>query len=433
MKITDGPSLETTPRLESAKTLEHYFTQVWDVSPDLAQALSADCQQHQVSTEILDLREKPPPNLNEVMKQFVFVHLTDHAPQNNTIYPMSEVNDPSATEYNGRSTIHGCISQAVPSHLFGDWTNSSYAILIPADKITDDLAGFYFKDSFTVGPLTIPEDSIILTDSPPTESSVTTFNLIKIQQNLLEHATIDELTCSLLIDSVFKKNTESLQAVQPNGNITPSEFQSILLSLTTDASMTYLDPVKIKPFLPQTLANSLPDSPIKISKTLESPMHYAVMKSIIEMGRLPISEGRSTYLWDRNNSPDRSIAWESTPLESALQEKFGPQIMDTVWFDIEKIWKSMDKNDFDQLKSPLFLTLESDFRDCQNQQDYYKRIIQLLSYKGRVMQKVLKLPSRNLSQIRRKWYTFLLARKLRNKTRERLVQQSNLPTIGNKP
>jgi hypothetical protein len=93
----------------------------------------------------------------------------------------------------------------------------------------------------------------------------------------------------------------------------------------------------------------------------------------------------------------------------------------------------MDKNDFDQLKSPLFLTLESDFRDCQNQQDYYKRIIQLLSYKGRVMQKVLKLPSRNLSQIRRKWYTFLLARKLRNKTRERLVQQSNLPTIGNTP
>ncbi len=101
----------------------------------------------------------------------VLVHLTDYLPQDGVIKSPKDAKIPLKREYAGREyiimrqrdTVHFSVNGAVSSHMFGNWNNSKYGIIIPLNKIEKEkFVGGKGVDFYSKGSVKIPEGAYIL-------------------------------------------------------------------------------------------------------------------------------------------------------------------------------------------------------------------------------------------------------------------------------
>lgn len=109
------------------------------------------------------------------LSDLVLVHKTDYIPIDGVIKSSKDagVLEDSRVSINGqeyiidvpseRESVHFCLNGEVTSHKFGNWDESKYAILIPFDKIDNDIIiGGTTVDTYTKGSVQIPQGSYIL-------------------------------------------------------------------------------------------------------------------------------------------------------------------------------------------------------------------------------------------------------------------------------
>ncbi|MCK5343173.1 MAG: hypothetical protein KAR20_07205, partial [Candidatus Heimdallarchaeota archaeon] len=88
----------------------------------------------------------------------VMVHRTDFLPENGIMRTRM-----GATGETGRDTIHFSLNHAVKGHMYGNWDQKKYTILIPVAKIPKGkIEGFNFVDTWVRGNLELPEGTIVL-------------------------------------------------------------------------------------------------------------------------------------------------------------------------------------------------------------------------------------------------------------------------------
>lgn len=95
----------------------------------------------------------------------IAVHLTDYFPEKGVIKPLGQatlLRFGTADKALPRQTIHFSLNGSVSAHLYGDWTNKKYAILLPLDLITNRIYCLNPADTYIVGSLGLPKGTEIL-------------------------------------------------------------------------------------------------------------------------------------------------------------------------------------------------------------------------------------------------------------------------------
>lgn len=98
-------------------------------------------------------------NKNLELGDLIAVHLTDTFPEDGILRTRFSY-DPSII----RDTIHFSINGSVGSHMYGNWDNKRYAILVPLERIKDRIVNYNPVDTFILGDLELSESSWILSN-----------------------------------------------------------------------------------------------------------------------------------------------------------------------------------------------------------------------------------------------------------------------------
>jgi len=112
--------------------------------------------------EILDIvpRQLSTVDKREGLKatDLILVHRTDYLPENGIIETRMR-----ATGQTVRDTIHFTLNHPVSGHMFGNWDDKPYTILIPLTSIPKSkIEGFNLIDTWVRGNLELPEGAIVL-------------------------------------------------------------------------------------------------------------------------------------------------------------------------------------------------------------------------------------------------------------------------------
>ncbi|VVB99917.1 Uncharacterised protein [uncultured archaeon] len=227
--------------------------------------------------------EIPPP------EQFALVHLTGQLPdKNGVLWPTSKF-DKTAM----RETIHAALNSAVSSNVITSWSGKCIAVIIPFSGATHWLSNFYTVDSFGFGPLKLPSGTVILVDAKIAQehglkagqsigrANVKIIDLKAEEQNLNKAGIMTKAA----FDRIFKR------AIEKRG-------------INVRSSAAYN--------LNGQLQENFRKKSIAVNTSLESPMHFAVIRELLSQGKLPMASGQ--WSW---------AGWVNNGGLSKVQRKYG--------------------------------------------------------------------------------------------------------------
>jgi len=104
------------------------------------------------------------------VKQLIAVHLTDYFPIKGIIrcsghfetgvYKSGIIKEKKT--FTARNTIHFTLNGPVVSHMYGNWKESKFAILIPLESVVDRVINLWPSDTWVFGDLVLPVGSEII-------------------------------------------------------------------------------------------------------------------------------------------------------------------------------------------------------------------------------------------------------------------------------
>lgn len=106
------------------------------------------------------------------LPQLILVHKTSFLPHGKlvsggSIYRHAFINPtdldgPKICAKTTRATIHFTLNGGVNDHEVGEWSNSNYAVLIPAEEVSGRIANLLEQDTWVCGDLMLPQGSEII-------------------------------------------------------------------------------------------------------------------------------------------------------------------------------------------------------------------------------------------------------------------------------
>lgn len=106
---------------------------------------------------MLPSKEKVRAGEKIPLENLVAVHLTNCFPEGGMMKTRFSVESRIV-----RDTIHFSLNHPVESHMFGNWEETRFAILVPLDQIEERLLNLNPVDTFILGELRLPKKSVIL-------------------------------------------------------------------------------------------------------------------------------------------------------------------------------------------------------------------------------------------------------------------------------
>ena len=95
----------------------------------------------------------------------VAVHLTKYLPENGQIKSLNSV----FPEETLRNTVHFAINHPVEGHMYGSWDGTSYAVIVPLDKLCgeeeNEILNFNVVDTYFAGDVKLPTGSTVIVSS----------------------------------------------------------------------------------------------------------------------------------------------------------------------------------------------------------------------------------------------------------------------------
>lgn len=96
------------------------------------------------------------PKSETIDSRLYAVHLTDFLPQSGIL----SANSAKSLKFS--PTLHFSLGAPVVSHSAGNWENKKYAILLPLKYIKSQMLNLFHQDTFIIGDLKLPEESVLL-------------------------------------------------------------------------------------------------------------------------------------------------------------------------------------------------------------------------------------------------------------------------------
>ena len=125
------------------------------------------------------------------LNNFVLVHKTNYLPNNDRISTSEEVGAKhkdiildrlGSVQYaSARNTVHFAVNGEVSSHIYGNWEDCKYAIIVPfPDMPICQLKSGAVMDTFFEGGISLSENSILLCPIEEVEQAISQNNKLKV-------------------------------------------------------------------------------------------------------------------------------------------------------------------------------------------------------------------------------------------------------------
>ncbi len=413
--------------ISKERILCEHFAKEWELSNVLAEELAKLAIENGVKEEVLKYRLEKPVSVKQVARELCFVRLSNYLPTEKGVDSPFELSinkqDPKFEAARFRATIHGSTSGGVISHEAGSWGGKKVAVIIPMDQMVNEIAGYEFDDVFVVGNLKLSANSRVLNigsvDSPSQigKSEIINFTEVDLRKEMISKGVIDHEMFKEAFTQLVKGQIADFDLLRRE--VTREEYQMVANKYIENGEIST---EILKPFLPtEVIANSLPDK-LKISRSLESPMNYAIVKEMIKMGYLPITDGRDKYFWEPYFAPTGKGKWNGSPLEEALQDEFGHPIYESIWFKLEHIYREFASDSSQMRALKLNDLLKTNSLNFENLGVYYDAAVKQLSIGGEIWREALGVPLKNIVDIKRRIYTLRMIKNMR----DRLVEMRKL-------
>jgi len=171
IKLKEAKTQNERTKIELAKTLKD-LEMTFEEAIFFLQERGAPIILGEEDKVLSDSSNKEAPNYTS-SEDFVFVHVTDFAPQNSTIYTPKDtekkytlatciINGKDCTEEikreEARDTVHLSVNHMVRQNDGGDWNHTRYAIFVPGNKMPKEkLIGGVPVDVFAEGSLNVKD------------------------------------------------------------------------------------------------------------------------------------------------------------------------------------------------------------------------------------------------------------------------------------
>ncbi len=239
-----------------------------------------------VKTDLLRYKDKErAPKTELPLNQFALVHLTDTLPEKDGILHPTMKYDNTVL----RDTTHLAVNSAVGGNVISKWQEKQIAVVVPLEGATHWVSNLYSVDSFGIGPLKLPQGTIILVNAPVAKSMGLHNGQeygrarIKIVDLSLESHKLNQ--AGIITKSRIEAIHEKLKVAR---NIPPDTPQAYNLLLEIEEKYKRLG--------------------YSINNMIEGPMHFAVVKELLHQGKLPFVASMWDWAGWQNNSGLRLIA-----------------------------------------------------------------------------------------------------------------------------
>jgi len=386
--MSEGGEQPSTPESEiNREALKSYLSKETDLPDELIGELLVSTPDNiNISALKYKDNQRLPRRIEGIEDSLVLVHMTDHFPRNDRILTPYDVSLKEGGDLKDRYrlSIHTSLSCPVSSHSGGDWSESKYAALIPFELVKREIVVFEPEDTFTIGPIDLDNSVNIVSFS---EDEIDKAIRVMMRNGCVDIATMKKLLMAASRQIHLGKVVE--QTISgPDWQVNVERLVALLP-----------DDHKYKELL-SGIDN------LKISRNLDSPIHYLVAREIIRMGRLPMfyknerQEVESTFarLAGKQHSQH---AWRSSGLALYLRTRYNKDEATTrsggnrqrlhsttPWYDLERLYRICTRQEPHPsvIRSPLTRELSS-IPDLQKR---IQKTMELVGKKGSLRAELLR-------------------------------------------
>lgn len=342
---------------QNRKLVASYFKDETDFPDKTIDALLAGIAQP-VDTSVLTYRgnDRLPKNGKEADSGLVLVHLTNYKPEDGCVIPTyeatvkpkaigkSEVVGDESEDGNQppnkyfRMTVHTSVNSSVPIHALGNWEQCRYIVFAPLSDNSDRIAGFALDDTYVLGPLYLGDGSKVIELGDGEDES--DYDRRQVLREMMGTGIIDRHTIQqMLYDAVDRDNhIETIAAEIVNEDLTVNTA-ALRARLPDDSKYA-------------SLLEGIDE--LKISRFLDSPTQYVVIKELLAMGKLPFfaevdPKDPKKYFKDSRSQLPATPTWTNSGLYRFQARRFNRASRDdnegrghyhaaSVWHDLEKVY-----------------------------------------------------------------------------------------------